>query len=160
MIAASVTTPADSDCQRDLEQRRLVHRIGDERPRLREVERPLVLIVATRHVEVSLGAPWQFPEAQSERIGWTSSTNRANAWCVTYGVGSKSGGSAVVQSPSPSKGGVGGGKPFSVAPLSSQLMRVRYASEPFSRLAPPTCGISRGRNSSLYVTVSAPGPTA
>ena len=48
-------------------------------------------------------------------------------------------GTASVHAPLPICGGVAGGRPFSVAPLSSQFVSVMKSSELTMMMAPPAC---------------------
>ncbi len=52
--------------------------------------------------------------------------------------------------PLPVCGGVGGLSPFSVAPLSSQLCSAMNASELMSRIGPPECWTSSGRDGLIF----------
>lgn len=87
-------------------------------------------------------------------MGWTWAWNSAKCGLPVYGVGSKPLGTDDEHEPVPVCGGVGGGRPFSVAPFSVHVRSVRYASSPTIRLAPPTWFTRRSRNWPSYATSS------
>jgi hypothetical protein len=124
----------------------------DERPRRRELKARCSAVSPQVMNRSDCGAPWQLPLAHPASTGWTSRSNAArlatNTGSAMNATGSKLGGSADVHAPSPWRGGDGGRTPFSVAPFSIQLSRIRYASEPGCKMPPPACSTSRSLNSS------------
>ena len=102
------------------------------------------------------------------RTGCTVDLNAVKlAWvvAVTNAEGSNPGGMPCEHAPVPARGGVIGLVPVSVAPSSSQRCSVAYASESRSRIGPPECWISSGRDCAMPETLpseirSAPVGTA
>ena len=97
--------------------------------------------------------------------------NESNAVCrsgvLTNAAREKPGGTDSEHAPSPTCAGVGGGSPFSVAPLSIQLCSVKNASDPTSIRGPPECCTSIVKNRGVtpsasvpYANFSCPGGTA